>query len=532
MQKTSSEKIEKSESYFSRQLVDKKGEIIEREFEKINENASGANVNEIIFYKPEFHKGTDSVRDVIIDNVGLITLYYSWGFRRYDIAEGYIFVQVKHNVFRRVSTQHILDELIDFIDSMPEYLPYSKKQCKISRELLKEKIFKCPQNYCSPQKLALLVNKEKPMFNADTKNESYIYYKNGFVICTKTGWELKPYSLLKDGCIWENQIIQRDFIKEDLEEKEIIELSVFAQFVFNVCDKNEDRYLSLCSIIGYLLSSFTDTKLKAIIFTDSSLSEVSNGRTGKTLLGDSLQHIKKITSISGKDFDPTNRYKYQQVDLDTQILFLNDVRKNFDFEVLYNDITEGLKVEKKNQTPFTLKTKICISTNKTIKIEGGSSEDRCIEFEFSDYYHSGFGPDNEFGHRFFSEWSKDQWNQFDNFMMYCLCIYMGNDIIKPVNMNLNKRKLLSETDPSFVEFMEDQLRDKEILFEAKIKKSELHDKFLEEYPEFKEDKRKGRREVFTTWLKKFALYDERFDPNTDESKSGKDRFITFHGSKK
>lgn len=505
--------------------IDKAGEIIGEEFEKLNDN-------QIIFYKPSLKDG--EVKDVIIDYVGLIAFFYFRGYRRYDRGVESIFVKVKSNVIKQVTNQQILDDLIEYIDSLPEILlcKHNGKVYNIPKGLLKEKIFRCPQNYCSPQKLALLKNKDEIIFNSDTKNDSFIYYKNGFVICTKDGWELKPYSELKGGYIWENQIINRDFIKEDLEDKDITDLSVFAQFAFNVSNKNEPRYESLCSIIGYLLSSFTDTKLKAIILTDSSLSELSNGRTGKTLLGDSFQHIKKTTPISGKDFDPANRYKYQQVDLDTQIVLLNDVRKNFDFEVLYNDITEGIKVEKKNQTPFILKTKLCISTNKTIKIEGGSSEDRCIEFEFSDHYHAGFGPDNEFGHRFFSEWSKEQWNQFDNFMMYCLSVYLGNGIIKPVNMNLNKRKLLEETDPLFVEFMEEKIKDKTILFGQKCSKSLLHDKFLEEYPEFKDDKRKGRQQTFTTWLKKFAIYDERFDSVTKEEKSGAERSITFFPFKK
>jgi hypothetical protein len=117
-------------------------------------------------------------------------------------------------------------------------------------------------------------------------------------------------------------------------------------------------------------------------------------------------------------------------------------------------------------------------------------------------------------------------------MMYCLSVYLGNGIIKPVNINLNKRKLLSETDPSFVEFMEDKIREKIIVFEEEHLISSLHDKFLEEYPEYREDKKKGRKETFTIWLKKFALYDERFDKDTYERKSGKDRFITFYAAKK
>lgn len=511
--------------------VDKKGAIVETK-------------SEIIFYKPVFDKEKRYVQDVQIINVKLIQLIYSWGFRRYDIGKDYVFIKVIDNVLREVTNQDILDNLIAYIDTLPEKISYDENT-EIKREQIKEKIFKSPQTYNNNQKLALLKNNEKIILNTDTKNECFIYFRNGFVSCTKATWTLKPYSKLT-GYIWENQIIQRDFRKEDIEEMEIKSHSVFAQFLFNIAgnkispDLHEKRFTSLCSIAGYLLSSFMDTKLKAIILTDSSISETPSGRTGKTLFGESFKHLKRLTQIPGKDFDSRERYKYQLVDLDTQIIFLNDVRKNFDFECLYNDITEGIKVEKKNELAFVLKTKICISTNKTIKIEGDSSEDRCVEFEFSDYYYAGFGPDNEFGHRFFSEWNEDQWNSFDNFMMYSLSLYLDCGIIKPENINLNRRKLLDETDNDFVYFMDKKTglikEDPDgkisvgitiIQSGEEVNKKLLFEEFLSENQHLKDHKFKSQQTTFTKWVQIYVKYDKRFS-DFKERRSNKNRFCAFY----
>jgi hypothetical protein len=528
-----------------------------KEFEKLDstheQKSNGTNSggeaikNEIIFYKA-VTDADDKVKDVNIQHVKLIQLFYSWGYRRYDIGQGFIFIHINDHVIKQVTNQQILDHLIEYIDKLPFILPYYKSNVEIKRDVLKEKIFKCPQNYCSPQKLALLKNKEEIIFNADTKNECFIYYKNGFVVCTKDNWERKPYSELS-GFIWEEQIIKRDFYFKEVDIDNIKALSVYGQFLFNVSGQKSNRFYSLCSLTGYLLSGFTNTKMKAVILTDSSLSELANGRTGKTLYGQTLAYIKKTTIIGGKDFDNLNRYKYQEANLDTQIVFLNDVRKNFDFDVLYTDITEGIKVEKKNQDPFIIKPKICISTNKTIKIHGGSSEDRCIEFEFSDHYKAGYGPDNEFSHRFFTDWTKEQYNQFDNFMMFCLCTYLGNGIIQPESINLNRRKLADETDPNFVDFMDQITGLKELEFDPitrqkhlespfvkainsgeYVKKQDLHHEFLIENIELKEHKYKGRLETFTKWVKLYVKYDFRYKA-IEEKKSGSDRYFKFLSDK-
>jgi VirE N-terminal domain/Primase C terminal 2 (PriCT-2) len=489
-------------------------------------NKPGAKINseEIVFYSAVFKtddEGKQVLKDIKINYVKFIELLYSFGFRRFDIDNNFIYIHLKETVIKEVTVLQVQDYFFNYLETLPEQLSGG-----ITKKNLKEKIYNNPKNYFCDNRLSLLINKQQIVFNTDTKTECFIYYKNGFVQCKKDGWQLNSYDKL-NGHIWENQIIDREFTYCDVQDTPNEGMSVYAQFLLNVSGKDEVRYHSLCSLIGYLLHSYTDVKMKAVILTDSRISEEANGRTGKTLFGQTLRHIKKLTQINGKDFDFTNRYKYQEANLDTQIVFLNDVRSNFRFETLYNDITEGITVEKKNQNPFTLKIKMCITTNKTIAIEGSSSKDRCIEFEFANHYNENYSPEDEFKQRFFSDWDKKGWQQFDNFMMHCICVYLGNGIIQAQGINLKQRKLLDQTDKYFIEFMNDKIKCGEIVAGKEILKQELHRQFLNEYPELQDDKYRKRLETFTKWIKTFARYSPHFDEQITERKSMSNRYFTF-----
>ena len=112
-------------------------------------------------------------------------------------------------------------------------------------------------------------------------------------------------------------------------------------------------------------------------------------------------------------------------------------------------------------------------------------------------------------------------------MMYAICIYLGNGIIVPENINLNKRKLLDQTHPYFIEFINDKITAGEITAGIEICKQELHTKFLNEYPELQDDKYRKRLETFTKWIKIFAKLSTFFEEHIEERKSGDKRFYIF-----
>ncbi|MEI6060502.1 MAG: hypothetical protein WCR72_07315 [Bacteroidota bacterium] len=457
----------------------------------------------------------DKPTGVKIDHEKYIDFINSLGYKRFDQGNDFFFVRIVNKVIEEVTKHKMKDSVIQYVKK----LPIDQKNKGLHSFIL-SKFYTSPALYFSETKFSLLMPEPDMVMNEDTKDECYIYYKNGFVICTDTGYDLKQYSLLNK-YIWKNQIKARDFMKYDPD-------GMFSKFVFNIAGKKEDRFKALKTLIGYSLHSYFETKLKAINLTDSTISDSAEGRTGKTLLGHGIEKIKNLCEISGKDFDPTNKHKYQNCRLDTQIVFLNDIKRNFRFENLFNDISDHITVDQKNMQPFNIKAKMLISSNDTFRVDGGSAKDRLIEFELADHYSNAYSPYDEFGQWFFTEWNELEWLSFDNFMMTCICDYLKHGLIEAEDINLGRRKQIEHTNPDFVEWMNDKIESGGIKPEKEYDKKELHTDFLEAFPEYKEDKWLKRQSNFTRYLQIFVSTSDTFSSKTDERRGGGLSFIKFH----
>lgn len=313
-------------------------------------------------------------------------------------------------------------------------------------------------------------------FNRDTADTSYIYYQNAVVKTTKDKIETLDYSEVSD-LIWTNQVIKRDIHLNDESD------GVFKRFIWLVSGENPHRYFTLKSVIGYLMHSYqNEAKPKAIIFNDEMISEdIPNGGSGKGLIHRAIGHIKNIVIEDGKKFDAKSQFAYQKVNKDTQIFLMDDVPKHFNFESLFSIITEGMTVEKKGQDayqiPFKDSPKISITTNYTIQGSGASHERRVFEVEIANYFNENLTPEMEFKHLFFSDWDKDEWARFDNFMIRCVRYFLENGLVMSDKVNLKLRKFKNEMGTEFIEYMELQK------FDGKpLNKKEFRDEFNKQYP--------------------------------------------------
>jgi len=443
------------------------------------------------------------------------------GFHRFDLGTGFIFVRVMDNIVVEVSKTTIQDAFFDFIKSLPDELPEG-----VTCEMLLEKLVKSPENYFSDIKLSL-IKRIEPNFCVDTADRVRLFYSNGFVSCTKDGYSLHPYAEM-DGLVWKSQILNRDFNVAVTEYVEPDRLPVFAKFVWNVSGKDPERFRSFLTVIGYLLHDFFEGKARAIILTDSDLSAYASGRTGKTLFGKALAQITTLCEISGKDFDPNDRFKYQGVSYPDRIIHINDISKKVGVEPLYVDISEGISVQKKNKQPFHKRVRIIISTNRAMKIEGPSSRDRVIEIEFSNHYGEALSPQTEFGKWFFGDgWTEEDWVGFDNFICYCICLYLREGVHIPSQINLGRRKLLASSNEDFVDFIDQRVKDKVISANLIICKNDLKEDFLKEYPEYRETIKDVSK--ITAWLRSYANYSGCFAPNNpkqdEKATNGKKYFV-------
>ncbi len=465
-------------------------------------------------------------KDMAILHSEFRDLLKSFGFIRYDIERQSIFVLQEEKVISEVTVNVIMDTFEAYIKKLPEELRIGS--FKLKRKYLMDKFLRGLGQLFNDKFLSRLQPDTPVIINNDTQKESYFYFRNGFVKATPEGYDLLPYSKL-EGFIWKNQILNRDFVKMEVEGKEITELSPYARFI-NLVSGSQERYNSLCSIIGYNLHIYTDMKCKATILTDSAISERSEGRTGKTLFGKALGKMLNCSDeksvyceISGKGFDPENKHKYQTCELDTQVVHLNDVKDYFPLTCLYNDITEGISIERKGDQPIKIKPKVIISTNRTIIIDGASAKDRCIEFEFVNYFSDRHSPEDEFGHWFFRDWNIEQWQAFDNFMIYCTSIYLSAGILKPKSINLEKRKLLDQTCKEFIEWLDEKFESTELYFKDKTGTPDegyfdlktLFTQFNTMHEDYTKDRRHTQKR-FNKWMALYTKYTDGFKEYKEE----------------
>jgi hypothetical protein len=252
----------------------------------------------------------------------------------------------------------------------------------------------------------------------------------------------------------------------------------------------------MMSVIGFLLHNFKSrSKCPAIILNDETISDNPEGGTGKGIFIRSLQYFKSSESVDGKMFKFDRSFLYQRVNLDTQILAFEDVQQGFDFERLFSVITDGIEVEKKGQDsfyiPFEQSPKIIVTTNYAVRGTGNSHNRRKLELEFAQHYTKTNTPQDEFGRLLFDDWSDDDWDKFDRFMIGCAQVYLSQGLIEAQHVNLEYKKLVASTSQEFIEWMEDRV------LSGEINKAQMYKDFTTEYDHIKTW---CKPKKFKTWM--------------------------------
>ena len=379
------------------------------------------------------------------ENISIEPLKYAeflvkHGFNKYypEQAERPTFVRVRENKVRLSSSEQIKDFVLQYLISRGEISVWN--YCSKSPYLFNENHL----NMIDSINLKML---------QDTKDSAYLPFKEVVVKVSKNEIDLLKY-IDVDGYIWENQIINRDFVRLDSFEND------FQDLVSKVSAENPERITALESTLGYLIHTFKDkTDQKAIIFNDQEINDNANGGSGKSLMLTAIGNLRRVVKIDGKGFKLGGDFVYQRVNLDSQVLAFDDVKKNFDFEQLFSIVSEGIAVNRKNKDeifiPFERSPKIIITTNYVISGSGSSHDRRRHELEFFQYFNAKRSPLDIYGRLLFDQWDSNDWNKFDNYMIANLQMFLQFGLTKAISINADAKRFIQATSKDFFDFIQD-----------------------------------------------------------------------------
>lgn len=295
-------------------------------------------------------------------------------------------------------------------------------------------------------------------FIMDTKDSTWLFFKNYAVKVTDSDILPMQYKEV-NGYIWENAIINRNFYNTD----------------FNGCDAERfvkilggTKEQDLQKILGYTISRYKDPlNPRAVVLTEDIEADEegeSQGGSGKGLLFSFVREFRKVADFDGKNFRLTDTFLFQNIDVDTNIIFIDDVERHFKFTGLFSILTGSLLVNKKNKPqiiiPFNKAPKIVITSNYAVGAMDISSERRKYEFSVVKHFGKDLEPIDEFGRQFFIEWDETEYSKFDNYIAHCCKLYLqdkNRKAIGNITENSVERSLIANTNKEFIEYMDGQL---------------------------------------------------------------------------
>jgi hypothetical protein len=378
------------------------------------------------------------------------------GFYLYVKGNSQELIQVQGNIIQSSSEAIVRNVSLKYIDGNKDL--YSDK---LEATCVKNG-FRKDMNRLFPNTIKNLyhINSDEHFyFVKDKVDTSYVFYNNGCRVIKKNNDKLVEYSKIS-GFIRSDKILNRSFKVSDgkpsIIQKYIKRLST-NRLEEDKLDYNKDKYNSLISIIGYLATNYKKKdNAVAIILTDSNLtlSDESEGGSGKSLFAKIISFIRKQVVIDGRNFKSDSDFKLDQIDESTDVCLINDCASNFPFESFYNYITDDLVIQKKYKSSevitFENSPKFIFTSNSVLGGDGSSDIRRRVEIEVSNYYDLKHKPSDEFGILF--DWDEDEWARYDDFIGKCIRYYYKNGIIPSKSTNAMYKRLEIHTSIEFAEY--------------------------------------------------------------------------------
>jgi hypothetical protein len=448
--------------------IERVEEVAERVVDEYSEERNADAKKENAKFKQFWY--IDEDEKVCINKYLFRDFLLSKGVFRFHIGKDWILIRIENSIVEEIQKDELKRIVMSYVEDMKEFEVWEVIANRVSSIFSDEYLELIPAKHID--------------FYRDNRKTISVFYRNGVVRVSDTSIDFIEWQEF-EGYVWRSKVLDRDI--ELNTSPEPIKNDVIT-FLANISKNNEKRFQAIITSIGYLIHSFKDkANSPAIILNDEVISDEPEGGTGKGIIVDLIARFKKVDFIDGKLFDFADKFRYQTVDIDTDIIFFDDVEKGFKFQKLFSSLTTGLAVEKKSglkfMIPFALSPKIVIATNYAIMGNGNSNERRKNELEIAQYYSKNKSPFDEFGRLLLDDFTPEEFNDFDNFILRCCMAYLVQGLVEQELINQPLKQLYAAVSHEFVDFMNE-----EYSFEVgksqpyKIDQTEAYRKYQNLYP--------------------------------------------------
>jgi len=379
---------------------------------------------------------------VKIDTKKLLHFIEAYGYgiyRQKEDVKSWDFVLIKNMIVDIVDVLDIKKDVLDYVEKHAPDPVFDELQM---RNRYFEKTFLNALKVVKVQQIK------------DTKDTCYIFFDGFYYEITAQTLKKCDYIDLKGVHIWRSQLC-----KETITEIVDHAKHDFDLFIQNAMG-DQDNYVSACTALGYGIHTYKKQRLAKLIYAcdanEGELDGLMSGGSGKNLYQKALGYVRSVVEIDGKDFDKRDKFKFQTIKDDTQIVIIDDFES--DVKELFTKITGGFSVEKKSLHKkvinFEDSPKIFVSSNSAPKGFSDSYARRLHILEFSSYYNHGHTPTDDFGEKdFFSDdWNQKDYNCLYSFLFNCVQIYLKNGIKDLEYKDLKVKQLIKNVGRDFAEY--------------------------------------------------------------------------------
>ena len=311
----------------------------------------------------------------------------------------------------------------------------------------------------------------------DKKDSSFVFFEDFYFEIFSDKIEKHDYVDLKGRHIWRSQMSKRNMTELcDYEDHD------FANFVLRAVGGSLESFNHARAALGYLMHTYKKRRLAKLVYAcDESAGELdgmAEGGTGKNLFFESLKFVRSVVDLDGKDFDKRDKFKFQTVQDDTQMVSIDDYEGNI--KELFTRVTGHFEVERKGLDKVVMEfedaPKMMVSSNNSPSGFSSSYQRRMHLVEFSNHYNEDHTPADEFGDRdFFSDdWDQNDYNCLYSFLFSCIQEYLKNGLNSTISVEgLKFKQAVMNTGREFAEYMGgveiEEFVNARVLFERYIK---------------------------------------------------------------